>query len=427
MLYLGFLPAQDNFIGIALGFVPAFICYALLTAQTEMNWKALLVAAVVVRFCLVAAPPLLSDDVYRFVWDGRLLLAGLNPFEALPRAYVDGTLPAVPELTPELFAQLNSPDYFTIYPPLAQGVFTFAVWCFPEDVLAAGRVMKGVLFLAEVGTLWFLLQIFRQLRLPPRRVLFYALNPLVVVEIMGNLHFEGLMVFFLAAAIYGLLSTRLLGSAGALAFSVGSKLLPLMFLPLFLRRLPWRKWLVYYAVVGAVTLILFVPLLTSGFLEGFGSSLDLYFRKFEFNASVYYVLRWIGYLRVGWNQIATIGPWLGVISLGSILAYTFLERRPNPENLPRAMLFVICLYLFFALTVHPWYVILPVFLCGMTRFRFPILWSGLIWLTYVNYDGGTYAENLWIVAVEYLAVIAFLIHELVNPSKTPAGRVVAKT
>ena len=425
VLYLGFVPEQSEFPKIALGFGPAFLGYACLLSQRRVAWQQLLVVAVVLRVLLVFAPPLLSDDVYRFVWDGRLILAGVNPFEYLPRAYVDGTLPAVPGLTAELFARLNSPDYFTIYPPLAQAVFTFAVWCFPDDVLAAGRVMKGVLLLAELSTLWFLVQILRQLRLPPRRVLLYALNPLVLIEIMGNLHFEGLMVSFLAAALYGVLRGGLAGSAAALALSVGSKLLPLMFLPLLLRRLPWRAWLRYYLVAGAVILLLFVPLLSGGFLEGFGSSLDLYFRKFEFNASIYYILRWIGYLQVGWNKIATIGPWMGVVSLMGILAYTFLERRPSVPNLARGMLFVIGLYLLFALTVHPWYCILPVFLCTMTRFRFPLLWSGLIWLTYVNYNGGTYAEHLWVVGIEYGLVFGYLVWELwrrgADPATTKAG------
>ena len=76
------------------------------------------------------------------------------------------------------------------------------------------------------------------------------------------------------------------------------------------------------------------------------------------------------------------------------------------------MLFAICLYLLFTTTVHPWYVALPVVLCLFTRFRFPILWSGLIWLTYFNYSGEVYEEKLWAVTVEYILVGLYAFWEL---------------
>ena len=72
-------------------------------------------------------------------------------------------------------------------------------------------------------------------------------------------------------------------------------------------------------------------------------------------------------------------------------------------------LWAICIYLFLATTIHPWYAILPLALSVFTKYRFTIVWTGLIWLTYINYNYAEYHENLWIVALEYLGVLVWLV------------------
>ena len=408
--YLGYFPAQNDFIGIAVGYIPAFVLYGLILRRRTPALRWWLGVAVVVRLILLPAPPLLSDDTYRFLWDGHLLAAGLNPFEQLPGYYL--TEP-VPGLTPELYDRLNSPEYFTIYPPVAQLAFLLSVWI-GTTVAGSTLVLKLIVIGFELGTLFLLPKLLRRYGFPAERALLYALNPLLILEISGNLHFEGVMVFFLAAALWYLAGQKPVRAAVFLSLSIASKLLPLMFAPLLLRRLPWGKlWPAGIALV-VVCGLLFAPLVSGVFLENFGSSLDLYFRKFEFNASVYYLARWVGYLRVGWNQIATIGPALALCSLAAMLFYTLLEKRPTLKNLPAGMLFFVSVYLVLATTVHPWYLALPVFLCAFTQFRYPIVWSALIWLTYINYSYDPYRENLWIVGLEYTILFGFILYELMR-------------
>ena len=339
-----------------------------------------LALAVGLRVLLLFSVTSLSDDVYRFIWDGRLLLQGGNPFEHLPSWYLEEGR-TVPGLTRELYDRLNSPAYFTIYPPVAQAVFVFACWVFPDSIFGSSVVMKQVLLAFELGSLWLLPRLLRLWELPPQRVLLYALNPLILIEIMGNLHFEGAMVFFLLLSLWCLARNRHALSAAALAASVASKLLPLMFLPLLLRRLASRRGLLFFGMLGVVLLLLFGPLLGRAFWHGFGSSLDLYFRRFEFNAGLYYVLRWLGYQWKGYNLISWIGPALALATVGGILLAALLERRPVLRTLPRAMLGAVTLYLLLATTVHPWYLSLPIVLCLFTPYRYPIVWSGLIFLT----------------------------------------------
>lgn len=272
--------------------------------------------------------------------------------------------------------------------------------------------MKLFLLAAEIGSIWVLFQLFKNRVGEEKRILLYVLNPLIIIEVMGNLHFEGVMIFFLLLAYYWLKKGWLQLSAVAFAFSVASKLLPLMFLPFLIHQLGWKRSLQYFTIVGVVTIGLFYPLLGSFFIENFGNSLNLYFQKFEFNASIYYALRWLGFQLSGYNLIQILGPLLAVIVAATIFAKAITEKTKTIENLPEQWLMAIMLYLFCTTTVHPWYAALPLVLCLFTNYRFPIVWSALIFLTYVNYSYEVYFENLWIVALEYSLMIGYLVYEL---------------
>ena len=365
------------------------------------------------RFMLIFSFPMLSDDIYRFIWDGRLAINGINPFNFLPSYFIENEI-SVQGINYELYSQLNSPNYYTVYPPVCQAIFTLACWLFPNSIAGSAFVMKIFMFAFECGSIFLLIKLIEHYRSPFKNVLLYTLNPLVIIEIMGNLHFEGAMIFFLLLSIWLMFKKRMVLSAVAIAFAIASKLLPLLFLPFLVRRLGWKNSIQYFGIIGIVLIGLFSPLLNEVFVQNFGESLDLYFQKFEFNASIYYLLRWLFTFITGYNQIAIISPLLGLTVFAGIIIYTVKEKMPSSKNLFEAMLFGICLYLFLATTVHPWYVFLPLVLSVFTTFRFAVLWSGLIVLTYINYSYAEYFENLWIVGLEYSVLFVFMFWEIVN-------------
>ena len=227
------------------------------------------------------------------------------------------------------------------------------------------------------------------------------------------------MIFFLLLGLWTLLRWKdsdntwwLVASAVAMAMAVSSKLLPLLFFPFLIRRLGWWRSVGYFGIVGTVLLFSWLPLYSQTFFENFGSSVNLYFRRFEINGSVYYFARWIGYQFSGFNLIRFIGPALAATVFLSIMSFSVLERiRADWQEVPSRWLVAISIYLFCATTVHPWYTALPLVLCLFTNYRWPILWSGLIVLTYINYSYAEYFENLWVVLFEYTLVFAFLLWE----------------
>lgn len=408
---LGYLVRQSDAALILTGYGLAFAGYAAVLGQRRPRPAFWIAAAIALRLLLLFAFPALSDDVYRFIWDGRLWAAGLNPFDQLPGYYLQPGH-AVPGLDQALFDRLNSPSYHTIYPPVAQGIFALAARLSPGSWYGAMLVMKGFLLLCELGSLWLIAQLLLHYRLPSRRLLLYALNPLILVEITGNLHFEGAMVFFLLAGWYAMLHRRWIAAGVLLAGSVAAKLLSLLLLPLLLRRVPLRHYLPLFGAGAVALLLAFGPLLSGFFLDNFGSSLDLYFRRFEFNGSLYYLARRAGFEYRGYNLIATIGPALAVAAGLSILLLAALERRPDWRNLARAGLWAVCIFLFCTTTVHPWYLCLPVLFCLFTPYRFPLWWSALIVLTYVNYSFDPYREVMWIVGLEYGLLLLIIVWEL---------------
>eukprot|EP01093_Parvamoeba_rugata_P019432 TRINITY_DN873_c0_g1_i2.p1 TRINITY_DN873_c0_g1~~TRINITY_DN873_c0_g1_i2.p1 ORF type:complete len:181 (-),score=21.55 TRINITY_DN873_c0_g1_i2:157-699(-) len=135
------------------------------------------------------------------------------------------------------------------------------------------------------------------------------------------------------------------------------------------------KLITFYAIVGATTLLLFLPFFSMEFLNNYSKTVGLWFGNFEFNASVYYLARAIGYAITGYNEIAIIGKILPLISVFIILGFTFFKKNTNLPNLITSMLLVLTLYFFLSTTVHPWYIATLIILSVFTNYKFPLVWS----------------------------------------------------
>ncbi len=414
---------------LLVNFLILFIAYILLV-RSVISFRFLLFFGIAYRLIFVFSVPTLSDDFYRFFWDGILTLNRINPFAYLPSEIMENPAISIPQLTNGLYSSLNSPDYYTVYPPVCQLVFWISAYVGTGNIFVALTVMKTVIFTAEMASIYLMWHLLKLLHLKRELTLFYILNPLVIIELTGNVHFEALLITFMLAAAWYFHKNNLAGTAIAMSLAILSKLTPFLLLPFFLKRLKIKKAAFFYIMVIAFVALAFWPFMGTELSRGLSSSIGLYFQKFEFNASIFYVIRELGFWLVGYNVIQTAGISLGLLAIFLIVLLALFQKSPN-QNIPGIFLWPLFIYLLFSTIVHPWYATPLVAFSIFTRYRFPLLWSCTIFLSYAGYGVDGFVEQSWALWLQYIPVFAMMVYELklnrdllwlVNPWREIVGK-----
>ncbi len=405
LIFLAYIVNRQQFFELISCFAIAFVGYFyFINELKKLDFNTGFAYAVIIRIVLLLSIPALSDDFYRFLWDGRVLANGLNPYGYKPNELLRQHLPGLDNL---LYYKLNSPVYFTVYPPLCQLVFYVSALTGQNVLLTGVLTIKIIFLLADIGNIYLLKKLLLKANKPVWLVLIYALNPLVIMEFAGNLHFEVLMIFTCLLSLYLLFSKRIWLSAVFMGFAVCIKLIPLLFIPLLFHSIGFKKTLIYTLIVGLTTLALFLPLIHDfSTLKNLQSSIALYYGSFEFNGSVYQVLKWYGWRELNYNPIAITSKILLILSFTSYLLVWGCVK-----NIYLGIFLLLAFFNLFAAIVHPWY-ILPMLAFGLfINTRLAIIWTALITLTYFTYRVYPYQESLFLVAVEYVLLFIYISYE----------------
>lgn len=417
---------RTDFAAVVLLWSCTFILSYLLIAQNPKNNKLLTFSGVFFRAVFIIAIPNLSQDFYRFLWDGRMLLDGFNPYLSLPENWIaSNNAPiAQAEVLYRGMGQLNG-SHYTNYPPISQLCYFIAALVARKSILSSVITLRLLIILADLGTLYFGKKLLQLLQINTTRIFWFFLNPYIIIEMVGNLHFEAVMVFFIVWSLYLLKKNLWYWSAIVLGLSVSVKLIPLLFLPLFFQwftkseyqkfdKRGFIKLAGFYFIILFTVLLSFAPFLSEQFITNFSRTIRLWFQNFEFNASVYFIVRWIGYQTVGWNVIETAGKILPIITIAFLIGATFLRKNRTFPQLITACLLSISTYYFLSTTVHPWYIAVPLLLSIFTRYKFAIAWSFIVILSYTAYLHPNFKENLWMVGLEYVIVFFVLVLDILQ-------------
>jgi alpha-1,6-mannosyltransferase len=374
-------------------------------AWMKADWRTLIAGGMLLRMLYLFATPALSDDVFRYLWDGHLTLQAISPY-LLPPDRMPDAGPA------DLFRLMNSRPYHSIYPPVLQGVFALAAKVGGDSILAGLIALRGMVLMAEGATMLLIARLFSEWRSDGRNLMLYALNPVVIVEFAGNLHGEVFMLPFLLGALLLLAQGRWVWAALPFAGAVGVKLLPLMFLPFLPRRIGWTRAVLFGAMTTGLVALMYVPFRTDTLITDTLLTLRHYFALFEFNGSVYCLIREVGYWWKGYNIIELTAVWLPRVVAGIILLIAWRDRDDSVQGLPRQWMWAWAVYYILATTVNPWYVaVLAVFL-PFVRYRFALLWVLLVPLSYHAYGADGVMENPWLIALQYGPVYLWMTLEL---------------
>jgi hypothetical protein len=369
---------------------------AALILKGEISFRGVLLlsaAALIVRASFLPTSPIGSDDVYRYLWDGKVQSSGINPYLHPPSA---------PELeslhTSLLPGAVNHPDMKTLYFPLAQWVF---YGCYQASGEAIWGI-KAILLVAEAASLIILLLMTRRLSLPPRLILLYALCPLPIIELAVDAHVDGLGLPLFLAGLLLVHDGRVAPGSALLGLAMSIKPAPLVVLPaLFLSVRGWRHKAAVIAVPAAILAAQFVPYLgTPHPLE----ALSTYAQHWTFNGPIFETVNAV----MRDNQRARMI--CAVLLVAAVAAVAFSRK----EFLSRVYYSLLALLLLSPVT-HPWYVTwMAVLLPLVPR------WSGLAYVSTVSLTSftilaykltGSWVQYPLVLAFEYIPVAVFLAME----------------
>ncbi|WP_298900539.1 mannosyltransferase [uncultured Psychroserpens sp.] len=429
---------RTNYTKLIVLYCLLWLAFILLLKYSKNQLKFLTWLAFLSRAVFILAIPNLSQDFYRFIWDGRMILEGFNPYLTTPESYIQTGIDLPVAQAETLYAgmgELNG-SHYTNYPPINQLCFTIAALFSGHSVLGSALVLRLLIIAADFGTLFFGKRLLDRLNIPVKNIFWYILNPFIIIELTGNLHFEGVMIFFLVWGLYLLHKNRWKWAAVVFALSISVKLIPLLFLPLFFMWFNktssndstttpifnFKKLLLFYTIIAGVTMLLFVPFFSLEFVNNYAQTVGLWFQKFEFNASIYYLARTIGYWFRGYNEIAVIGKILPILVFSFVMILAFYKKTMDTKTLIKHMLFAFAFYLFLSTTVHPWYIATLLVLGLFTNYKFPVVWSFIVilsYLAYINLNKADKSENLWIITLEYVIVYGVFIWEVFIKKANP--------
>jgi len=359
-------PLPPTRIGPHLGlFGLAFAAYLVaLAAARGLSRRGLLLSlgvAVLWRTVLVAAPPLLSNDINRYVWEGRVQVHGGNPYRWSDRPESPRWLP----LRDAVYDGLNHKDYTAVYPPLF-ALATRGVVAVQDSFTA----MKAFLVASELAAIGALALVLRRRRLPLERLLVLAWSPLALVEIAGSGHNEAFGMLWMVVALVALDADRPLLSALAASAGFMTKYLPGLVAAAWARRYRW--WHVLAAGLLAAALV--APYLDPASKKTMLLSLSKYAQFWRFNETLFAPL------------VALLGSHVAAVRAGALLtialALVLAWRRTEPVIAATA---VVLASLLLAPNVLPWYALWLVPLLVLRDEPAVLLFTGTVSLAYVVY------------------------------------------
>ena len=361
----------------------------------------ILALALLFRCILLPSIPSLSDDIYRYVWEGRVVSEGLNPFALAPDS------PALAHLRDAtIFSLISRTHLTTIYPPLAQYIFAAASF-----VNYSVYSMKAAFIIFDLATIGLLLLTLNALSLNPLRVALYAINPLVIIEFSGSGHLDSAGICFMMLSLYLCLKRKSLCSAAVLALSFLVKLFPLLLLPAIMRTRKAAVSLIFFCISASA----FLPFLNAG--QGLFQSLGIYAKNWMFNSALHTLLLQV----VQDNQLARRIAAFIFIAIAAGIYYSIFKRQDLEDSISthHACFLLLGAFLLCTPVVHPWYVCWIVPFLTIAPNRAWLLLSGAVFGSYWILRGfaatGQWLESPVVLCLQYIPFFTLLLYDWLSP------------
>jgi len=353
--------------------------------------------AIVFRLSILFAPPYLSDDIYRYVWDGRVQAAGINPYRYIPAA------PELAHLRDQtIYPKINRKEWaHTIYPPVAQVVFLLTT-----RISESVTWMKATMLLFELVTIWAVAQLLALLGRPRQLLLMYAWHPLVVWEFAGSGHVDAISIAFIALALLAWQRKFDLGAGFALACATLVKLFPVVLAPAMLKRWRIAPVLATTIIAGYLAYLSVGPRAVFGSLPGYTQERGLLRGQQFYALSLWHKL--LGFELPGLAYI------IAVMLVMSALGLWVLLKGRSEDYLKHAMVLAAATTVLFAPHFSWYFCWLVLFLCFTPRLSIFYLTIASL-LLYATWLGDSPDEMFVINSLIYLPALLIGIVEVFWP------------
>jgi len=352
--------------------------------------KLIIIAGIIFRITLIPATPATSPDVYRYIWEGKVVLNGFNPYQQAPDD------PRLIYLKSETWEKVGFKSMPSIYPPLAQTAFVLGYLISGDAPNVWG--IKLVYLLCEICTLIFLLKLLRLKKVNPGYIILYAWMPVPVMEYFINAHIDVVGITFLILFLYYMEKGRFNQSAVFFALSFLSKFYPLMLFPLLIKRIGIKKLIPFTLVFLTVTFIYYLPFITKDF--AIKDALSTYLSRWEFNGSIYNIIKMLSD-----GQTARI-------ICGILLLITIGNISVRHKDFIKGSFGILLAFIVFASTVYPWYLGWMAAVNPLVNFY--SVFSLLFTINFSNLTplGKVWHEYWYVLVIEYLPFIILLYLDL---------------
>ena len=371
-----------------------YLLASLIIIRSRSSRATLLVTiifAILFRLSIVFAPPYLSDDIYRYIWDGRVQAAGINPYRYIPAA------PELAHLRDDaIYPHINRRETaHTIYPPVAQIVFLLTT-----RISESVTWMKLTMVLFEAITVWAIAQLLASFGLARERILLYAWHPLVIWEFAGSGHVDAIAIAFIALAFLAWRKNAHLGAGVAIASATLTKLIPVVLFPALLRQGRWRLIVAFVATI----VLAYIAYLSVGPVAAMGS-LPVYSNEqgLTTTGKQYYLLN-VARRLFGANVSPIVYICAGILVMAAIALWVLL-RKPRPgDKLEPPMALATATTVLFAPHFSWYFAWLVPFLCFT-----PALWMFYLtvasFLLYATWFGDSPGDMLLLNSLIYIPAL----------------------
>lgn len=344
-------------------------------------------AALAIRLLMLFQGPNISEDFYRYIWDGRVQLAGFGPYDHAPQE------PEVQILKDQYYDRMHQKEFKSPYPPAAENIFRLLALLYPNLVLCKlGILFFDFLVIATVRGL------LRKSGLSPAYLLIYAWHPLPVIEFASSAHMDILGIGLLMLTLLLMDSQQRSLSGIAFAAAVLTKILPVFAIPWLWKKGRWR-FLLFTAVTGILLLAQFyTPDLR--ILHG----ITTYYKIWRFNDSLFGLFYfWFG----GAEPARHVGGFFVVLTAAWCAASNY--------NVYRSLFLTYAATILFSPVVHPWYVCWIIPFLALHPNRTWIFFTGWVALSYLVrylFPDGNWKEVPWLKLLTYAPLYLLLLKDL---------------